>query len=122
MTFTVLVCGGRNFDDYDLLDDTLNGVFAKTRITELLHGGASGADTIAVDWAALADVPVRKFPAQWKTYGKRAGPIRNSLMLQEGRPDLVVAFPGGAGTRDMVAQAKRSGVAVLMVGPRGESL
>ena len=116
----VLVCGGRNYDDQDTLDGVLNAIYANTPITEILHGGASGADAMADDWATLAGVRSRSFPAQWKTFGRRAGPIRNGLMLLEGKPDLVVAFPGGAGTRDMVAQAKRKGVPVRAVKKHGD--
>jgi SLOG family YspA-like protein len=111
----VLVCGGRNFTDVDLLNDTLNAIWDSRKITMILHGGAPGADTLASYWAELAEVPCRRFPAQWQTYGKRAGPIRNQLMLQEGQPDLVVAFHGGIGTRDMIEQAKRAGVPVQIV-------
>jgi hypothetical protein len=50
-------------------------------------------------------VPVIEFPANWKVYGRAAGPIRNMKMLLEGKPDLVVAFPGGIGTADMVKKA-----------------
>ncbi|MEM9912925.1 MAG: hypothetical protein AAF922_19365 [Pseudomonadota bacterium] len=45
--------------------------------------------------------------------GRAAGPIRNKEMLDEGCPDLVVAFPGGRGTANMVKQAQAAGVEVL---------
>jgi hypothetical protein len=38
-------------------------------------------------------------------------------MLEEGKPDLVVAFPGGTGTANMVKQARAAGVEVLEVSP-----
>jgi len=66
-------------------------------------------------WARIKEVAVQVFPADWETHGKAAGPIRNQRMLDEGRPDLVVAFPGGRGTSDMVARAKRAGVEVMMI-------
>ena len=46
----------------------------------------------------------------WKKYGKKAGPLRNQQMLEEGKPDLVVAFPGGNGTADMVRRAKKANI------------
>jgi len=55
------------------------------------------------------------FLANWRTHGKAAGPIRNQQMLDEGRPHLVVAFPGGTGTADMVRRAKAAGVPVMEV-------
>lgn len=58
---------------------------------------------------------VEDFPADWERNGRAAGPIRNRQML-DGKPDLVIAFPGGKGTADMVAEAKRRGIAVREVG------
>lgn len=81
----------------------------------VIHGGARGADTHA-GWAATAvDIPVAVYPADWATHGRRAGPIRNAQMLAEGRPDAVLAFPGGRGTADMVRQARAAGVPVWEV-------
>lgn len=57
--------------------------------------------------------PVRAFPADWHRDGKAAGPIRNRRMLLEGMPDLVVAFPGGRGTADMVRRARAAGIEVV---------
>lgn len=55
--------------------------------------------------------PVERYPADWERYGKRAGPIRNRKMLDQG-PDLVVAFGGDKGTADCVREARRRGIAV----------
>jgi hypothetical protein len=71
-----------------------------------------GADQLAFEWALGNGHPAFPFPAPWKIYGRRAGPLRNSRMLGWGRPSMVVAFPGGDGTADMVAQAKKAGVFV----------
>jgi len=81
-------------------------------ITSVIAGGANGADTMAKHLAHAWNVPFRMFRADWNTHGKAAGPIRNQRMLDEGKPDLVVAFPGGRGTADMVRRAKAAGVLV----------
>jgi hypothetical protein len=60
-------------------------------------------------------VPIDVYVAQWKKHGRAAGPIRNQRMLDEGKPDLVVAFPGGRGTADMIRRAERAGVPVQQV-------
>ena len=52
--------------------------------------------------------------AEWHRLGRKAGPIRNQRMLDEGKPDLVVAFPGGTGTAGMVALACKAGVRVIL--------
>lgn len=81
----------------------------------LIHGDARGADRIADEWAKEALVEIEKYPADWKKHGKAAGPIRNRQMLKKGRPDYVIAFPGGKGTADMVDIAKKAGVEVLVI-------
>jgi hypothetical protein len=110
----VLVCGGRAFDDWTLLSKTLSEAAcdAGCKIALIIHGGASGADAMAGRWALANDVPCMVFPADWKTHGKAAGPIRNAEMLTKGVPDCVVAMPGGRGTSDMVRKAEAAGVPI----------
>lgn len=111
----VLVCGGRDYRDARRLRDIMDALHAKRPIALLIHGDALGADLLAEAWADARGVALRAYPAEWKKHGKGAGPIRNRQMLTEGRPDLVVAFPGGRGTADMVRQAEAAGVKVLLV-------
>jgi len=109
----VLVCGGRNFDDAGLLERVLNDLDERPRL--IIEGGAQGADRWARSWARMRGIEVQTFEAQWARDGRAAGPIRNQAMLINGRPDLVVAFPGGRGTADMVRRAKAAGVRVIEV-------
>ena len=60
-------------------------------------------------------VPFDVYMADWKRLGRKAGPIRNQRMLVEGKPDLVVAFPGGKGTAGMVTLARNASVEVIVV-------
>lgn len=95
--------------------EVLDGMHKQDPITCLIHGAAAGADHLAYLWSQLAHVPEASFPAQWTMFGRSAGPLRNSQMLHEGKPDVVVAFPGGRGTADMVRQAKAAGVPVYEI-------
>jgi hypothetical protein len=114
----VLVCGGRDFQQTMFLSRTLDRLQAERgQFAVVMHGGAKGADFLAACWAEVRGIPTLKFPANWITYGKAAGPMRNARMLDEGKPDLVVAFPGGRGTADMVKRAKATGVEVIEVSP-----
>lgn len=108
----VLVCGGRDFSDCGLLFDTLDALAKTEMIDCIIEGDARGADRIAGAWAKRRRVDLRLYPADWKTHGKAAGPIRNQRMIDDGRPDLVIAFPGGRGTADMVRRAEAAGVTV----------
>jgi hypothetical protein len=111
----VLVCGGRDFNDPLTLGSWLGGIHKNNGpITLLIEGGARGADFMARKFAEWQGIPVKTFEADWSGLGRSAGPIRNKRMLDEGKPDLVVAFEGGKGTANMVKQAKASGIKVLM--------
>lgn len=110
----VLVCGGRAFANYEWLEKELDRLHRHHRFTVLIHGAARGADALAERWAFYNRVDIEKYPAMWAKHGnKKAGPIRNTQMLQEGKPELVVAFRGGAGTKDMVRKARAAGVPVI---------
>jgi hypothetical protein len=109
----VLVCGGRHYADRRGVYASLDGLIP--RPTLIIHGGANGADALAADWAAYRNVPRATFYADWEMYGNGAGPMRNEKMLREGEPNLVLAFPGGRGTADMVRRAKAAGVRVIEV-------
>lgn len=110
----VLVCGGRDYQEKDFVFFVLDLLEAKKHIDLVIHGCASGADTYAAEWSEQnANCTSFGVPAEWKLYGNNAGPIRNRRMLSLGKPDLVVAFPGGKGTADMVKAAEEDGVRVL---------
>jgi len=108
----VIVCGGRNYHDKAAVYAALDRLHEKKGIDFLIQGSGAGADYTAWQWAQDRGVLCGSFPAQWDEHGRRAGPIRNQQMIDEGRPDGVVAFPGGRGTADMIERAKRAGIAV----------
>lgn len=108
----VLVCGGRRYGDFVRVSIALDALRAATVIDVIIEGGATGADTLAHAWAKATGIRIESFPADWDLHGKAAGHIRNRKMLDHGRPDYVVAFPGGPGTADMVRQATREGLPV----------
>lgn len=113
----VIVCGSRNFgerpDQRARIHAALDALHAKTPITFLWHGNARGVDSAAGEWAMQhKTIRVCPVPAEWSKYGDRAGPIRNKNMLGQGI-ELVIAFPGGKGTTNMVTQAERAGVRVI---------
>lgn len=113
----LLVTGGREFADRDFVFACLDRADRKRTIMLLVHGAASGADTLADEWAVergVARLPFPVTPAEWRALGRRAGPLRNADMLRLAAPDGVLAFPGGSGTADMVARARAAGVPVWL--------
>lgn len=107
----LLVCGSRDFTDSEFLVKMLNDIDAIYGVKTVIEGEAPGADTLARMWAEANKIEVERYPADWKHLGRAAGPIRNRKMLDEGKPDLVVAFPkttlaNSKGTANMVTQAR----------------
>jgi hypothetical protein len=104
----LLVCGGRHYLDERRVMEVLDAMHP----TEIITGDADGADSWARAYATVNNISLRVFNAEWSTFGKAAGPMRNARMLAEGKPDAAVAFPGGSGTRDMIMRLRAAGVPV----------
>lgn len=105
----VAVTGGRDFADPAMVRLALGRLDPSA---VLVHGAARGADTLsATQWIAWGR-RVEAWPANWREHGKGAGPRRNQAMVDSGL-DLLVAFPGGKGTADMVARCHKAGVPVI---------
>ena len=108
----VLICGGREYDNYRQMHEVLSLVWDMNgAITCVIHGDAKGADFLARVWAKYNSIEQRPYPADWKNLGRGAGHARNQEMLGE-LPDMVIAFPGGAGTADMVRRSKAANIHV----------
>jgi hypothetical protein len=88
------------------MNRVLDRLHTEKFFTVLIHGNARGADRIADAWASCRGIPCEPYEVpqgEWDEIGKKAGPLRNQRMHEEGKPDLVVAFPGGGGTKDKPA-------------------
>lgn len=96
-----IIAGGR---DYKFCKEDL--LFLRTikdEVTEVVSGGAKGADSEGEKWAVYHDIPIELFEANWKEHGRSAGPIRNEQMAMYA--DAVVLFSGGKGTKNMYNNA-----------------
>lgn len=116
MPMCVIVCGDRNWIDPAPIAARLKSLPPRSLI---IHGAARGVDSIGGRVAIeLGLFYVRAIPANWKKYGRAAGPIRNREMLDM-KPDLVLAFhsdiASSKGTKDCVTEAKRRGIPVEVI-------
>jgi hypothetical protein len=137
----VLVCGSRTFRDGTMVNAVLDGLWTEHTVgylvadmngMTLIEGGARGADSLAAWWAQQSPMHAHNerpdnppfehltFPAKWDEHGKGAGYIRNKQMLDEGKPNMVVAFVDkplaeSKGTAMMVNLANAAGVPVFVV-------
>lgn len=112
---TVLVCGGRDFNHYETVRRILDALLTNNPIRLIVHGGCSGADTLASRWAQERGISQAVEKPDWKGNGRAAGPMRNQIMVEKYSPTLVVAFPGGRGTADMLKRARKANVVVVHV-------
>lgn len=117
--FSIIVTGGREYWDRTTVNNILHTVIEtarswnKDRRVMVYYGDATGTDEIANEYVLLRMVydkriSYQKHFADWTRYGRAAGPIRNAVMFAAARPDIVVAFPGGTGTANMVSIARKT--------------
>ena len=109
----ILVCGSRNWTNRKLMEI----VFEYITDAVIIEGECRGADLMARKLAEEKNFVVKKYPADWSKYGRSAGPIRNRKMINEGNPDIVLAFhedwENSKGTKDMIKLAEENGIIIL---------
>jgi hypothetical protein len=116
----IIVCGGRNYQNRENVFTYLDELHAFRQISMVIHGACMqkgsielcGADRWAEEWACYREVAYMGIPAKWSTQGNSAGPIRNRTMRLWPDVELVVAFPGGVGTQNMIDLAHKGGIKV----------
>ncbi|MEQ8165829.1 MAG: DUF2493 domain-containing protein [Alphaproteobacteria bacterium] len=111
----VLVCGSSAFRDQIAVFRELDKLHADQAITLVINGGARGADYFSSQWAKERNVALKVFKADWKQFGDRAVFRLNGDMLTEARPELILAFPGGDVTADLIMRADHAGITVVKV-------
>ncbi len=117
----VLITGSRDWWDYDFIFTAIRALHTRTPISLVIEGEARGADRIGRTVAQELGIPVATYPAKWDDHGiykPNAGLLRNQQMLDDGKPDLVLAFHDdlahSRGTADMVRRARIAGVPVQL--------
>lgn len=131
---TAVICGGRSYgrvpddvprelrDHYetlarrerDRLVQVLDAAVTRLGLDRVAVGDATGADALAAAWAEGRAISFAVFAADW-SLGRAAGPARNLRMLNETKPDFVIAFPGSRGTRNCCSLADKAAIRVYRV-------
>ena len=114
----VIIAGSRKFDNYELLREKCDKIIPEE--AEIISGGCRGADFLGERYALERGYPLVVFPADWKKFGNRAGPLRNGQMAayaKKADKGILIAFPIGEsrGTRNMINQAKEHGLDVYVI-------
>lgn len=122
----IIIAGGRDFSDYELLKRSVHAVIDGDRLKEhypieFISGAARGADKLGEKFATENIYFLKRFPADWDRYGKRAGYIRNEQMAKYASEDnsygILIAFWDGEskGTKLMIDLAKRYGLEIHVI-------
>lgn len=129
----IIIAGGRDFNDYELLAKECNRIFINLaregcfpvsvnesrRFIEIVSGTANGADKLGERFAQDYELMVKRFPANWDLYGKSAGYKRNEQMALYAKEDngALIAFHDGVskGTGHMIDLARQYGLRVFIV-------
>ena len=120
----IIICGGRHFDDYETLEKVVDKVISELKLTsqeiEIVSGNCQGTDLLGELYAEKHELKCTVFPAKWKKFGKAAGPIRNSEMIDyisDSENPIVIAFvsPNSKGTMDTVNKAVKAGFTVYKI-------
>lgn len=118
----VMVTGGRYFNDYEFIKEKLTAFFSGSpdhNNDVLVHGGCRGCDKLCARVAEELGIKTEEHPADWKRFGRFAGPIRNEEMLKSG-VSCVLAFPGGKGTKNAIKQASAKMIPVYEYRPENQ--
>jgi len=113
----LLVAGGRNYKDRERVFSEIDSIALNCDDLIIIHGSCpTGADNFADEWALENGVPCDAYPAEWQRYGRSAGPRRNQLMIDQGKPDMALLFPGGRGTKNMFDRLVKAGITTKVIG------
>jgi basic membrane lipoprotein Med (substrate-binding protein (PBP1-ABC) superfamily) len=110
----VIIAGGRTFNNYELLKNVCNQIIKKD--WTIISGCASGADTLAIDYAKEFNINYEEYPADWNLYGKSAGLIRNQQMLNTNATHLIAFWDGKSpGTKNMINISKLKNIEIIVI-------
>lgn len=115
MLIKVIIAGGRNFDDYDMLKVYCDRLLSKFKDVQIISGTARGVDILGERYAREREYHIMRFPPDWKSHGRAAGPIRNRKMAEYA--DALIAFWDGKskGTKNMIDEAKSKGLKIKVI-------
>lgn len=116
--YKIIIAGGRDFMDYNLLKEKVNKILQEKRVSHkivIISGCARGADTLGLRYASENAFDVEEYPADWDKYGKKAGYMRNVEMAKDA--DALIAFWDGKskGTKHMIDIATERNLPIRVI-------
>jgi YspA, cpYpsA-related SLOG family len=110
LSLKTIIAGSRNITDLDLLEQFIEK--SGLQITTVISGSARGIDKLGETWADKHDIPVLRYPAEWKKYGRGAGPVRNKDMVDNAEACIVLWDGRSKGTKNMIDLAHKKGLLI----------
>lgn len=110
----VIIAGSRSVTDYNIVKSAVEKSGWFDKITEIVSGCARGVDQLAIRFAKEHNIPVAKFPADWKKYNKSAGYIRNAEMAEYGDALIAIHRDNSRGTANMIKVMEKKGKPVFI--------
>lgn len=116
--FKVVVAGGRDFTNYNLLKEKVDNILSQKKLTHkilILSGKSIGADCLGEIYALENNLEILSYPADWDKFGKKAGVKRNAEMINDA--DALIAFWNGnsRGTKYMIDIATKKGKMIRVI-------
>jgi hypothetical protein len=122
----IIIAGSREFNDYKLLNNSMQDIlgdrnFPECEAVRIISGTARGADQLGEKFAKEKGLQLTRMAADWDTYGKRAGYIRNEQMakfsVEDGNSGMLIACWDGVskGTKHMIDLATKNGLEVHII-------
>lgn len=108
----VIIAGGRDITNKELLLQAIEE--SEFSITHVISGGAPGVDTMAEEWARERNLTGEIHNADWRKFGKAAGPIRNRIMAEHGEALIAIWDGQSRGTKNMIEEAMKRGLKVYV--------
>lgn len=106
-----IIAGSRTINDYELIKKAIQK--SRFNITMLVSGVCRGVDKCGERWAKENNIPIKKFPADWKRFSKNAGPIRNRQMAEYADALIIVWDGFSQGSKNMIKQAELNGLTIF---------
>lgn len=108
-----IIAGSRNIVEYQSVLDAIKA--SGFEITEVVSGGARGVDSLGERYAKEKGIPLKVFPADWESYGRKAGIMRNTEMSCYADALIAVWNGDSPGTYNMLNQAKSKGLKIYVL-------
>lgn len=111
----IIVAGSRSFSDYELLKEKLDELIRGRKNTEIVSGTAKGADLLGEKYARERGFEIKRFPADWDKFGKKAGYLRNEQMAKYANACVCFWDGNSRGTKSMIDLAEKHNLKTFVI-------